>query len=50
LSTFVSIINGKSIKRKYPGQGTVMVPGYNISQIWEFDDKTYQYEDLVKQA
>ena len=50
LSTFVSIINNKSIKRKYPGLGTVMVPGYNISQIWEFDGRTYQYEELVKLA
>ena len=50
LSTFVSIINNKSIKRKYPGQGTVMVPGYGMSQIWEFDGRTYQYEDLVKLA
>lgn len=50
LSTFVSIINNKSIKRKYPGQGTVMVPGYGISQIWEFNGRTYQYEDLVKLA
>ena len=50
LSTFVSIINNKSIKRKYPGQGTVMVPGYGMSQIWEFDGRTYQYEDLIKLA
>lgn len=50
LSTFVSIINNKSIKRKYPGLGTVLVPGYNISQIWEFDGRTYQYEDLIKLA
>lgn len=50
LSTFVSIINNKSIKRKYPGQGTVMVPGYGMSQIWEFNGRTYQYEDLIKLA
>lgn len=50
LSTFVSIINNKSIKRKYPGQGTVMVPGYGMSQIWEIDGKPYQYEDLLKEA
>lgn len=50
LSTFVSIINNKSIKRKYPGQGTVMVPGYGMSQIWEFGGRTYQYEDLIKLA
>lgn len=50
LSTFVSIINKKSIKRQYPGQGTVMVPGYNISMIYDFDGGTYQYEDLIKMA
>lgn len=50
LSTFVSIINNKSIKRKYPGQGTVMVPGYGMAQIWEFNGRTYQYEDLIKLA
>ena len=40
LSTFVSVINKKSIKRQYPGLGTVMVPGYNISMIYDLDGKT----------
>ena len=50
LSTFVSVINKKSIKRQYPGLGTVMVPGYDISMIYEIDGQTYQYEDLLKLA
>ena len=50
LSTFVSIINKKSIKRQYPGQGTVMVPGYDLSMIYDLDGKTYQFEDLIKLA
>lgn len=50
LSTFVSVINKKSIKRQYPGLGTVMVPGYNISMIYDIDGKTYQYEDLIRMA
>lgn len=50
LSTFVSVINKKSIKRQYPGLGTVMVPGYNISMIYDVDGKTYQYEDLIRMA
>ena len=50
LSTFVSIINKKSIKRQYPGQGTVMVPGYNMSMIYDIDGKEYQFEDLIKKA
>jgi hypothetical protein len=27
-----------------------MVPGYNISMIYDIDGKTYQYEDLIKLA
>lgn len=50
LSTFVSIINKKSIKRQYPGQGTVMVPGYDMSMIYDLDGKTYQFEDLIRMA
>ncbi len=50
LSTFVSVINKKSIKRQYPGLGTVMVPGYDISMIYDIDGGTYQYEDLIKLA
>ena len=50
LSTFVSVINKKSIKRQYPGLGTVMVPGYDISMIYDLDGKTYQYEDVLKMA
>lgn len=50
LPTFVSIINKKSIKRQYPGQGTVMVPGYDLSMIYDLDGKTYQFEDLIKIA
>lgn len=50
LPTFVSIINKKSIKRQYPGQGTVMVPGYDLSMIYDLNGKTYQFEDLIKMA
>lgn len=27
-----------------------MVPGYNMSMIYELDGKTYQYEDLLRMA
>lgn len=27
-----------------------MVPGYNISMIYDVDGKTYQYEDLIRMA
>lgn len=50
LPTFISIINKKSIKRKYPGSGTVMVPGYDLSMIYDINGETYQYEDILKQA
>lgn len=50
LSTFVSTINKKSIKRKYPGQGTVMVPAYNLSMIYDVNGSKYQYEDVLKIA
>lgn len=50
LSTFVGNINKKSIKRQFPGLGTVMVPAYDLSMIYEIDGKTYQYEDLVDLA
>lgn len=50
LSSFVSNINKKSIKRQYPGLGTVMVPSYNISMIYDVNGMTYQFEDLVKEA
>jgi hypothetical protein len=50
LSTFVSIINKKSIKRQYPGSGMVMMPGYDIETIYEHNGNTYQYIDLVRLA
>lgn len=50
LSTFVSNINKKSIKRQYPGLGTVMVPSYNMSMIYDINGITYQFEDVVKEA
>ena len=50
LSTFVSNINKKSIKRQYPGLGMVMVPSYDMSMVYDYNGSTYQYEDLIKIA
>lgn len=50
LSTFVSNINKKSIKRQFPGLGTVMVPSFNISMIFDINGQTYQFEDILKEA
>lgn len=50
ISTFVSNINSKSIKRKYPGSGCVMVPGYNIIQNYKYNGKIKQFDDVLKEA
>lgn len=50
IPTFVSIINKKSIKRKYPGSGCVMVPGYGIIQTYKINGRNYQFMDLVNRA
>ena len=50
ISNFVSMLNSKSIKRKYPGSGCVMVPGYNIIQTFKYDGKIKQFEDVLKEA
>lgn len=49
LSTISSIINKKSVKREYPGNGMVMTPGYKICQLWDIDGQTLQFEDILKQ-
>lgn len=55
LSTVSSLLNRKSIKRKYPGTGQIMVPSYGIYQNYEtvLSDGTIQYltgQDLLKRA
>lgn len=55
LSTLSSVLNSKSIKRKYPGTGQVMVPSYGVYQLWEVQgqDGNTSYltgEDLLKKA
>lgn len=50
LTTFVSNLNKKAIKRKYPGLGTVMCPGYNIATIYDLNGKKYQFQDIIKMA
>ena len=47
ISTVASVINKKSIKREYPGNGMVMTPGYQICQIWDIDGKVLQFEDIL---
>lgn len=54
ISTVASILNRKSVKRKFPGTGQVMAAGYNIVQLWQIEGengKQYaRYEDLIKEA
>ena len=50
LPTLVSIINKKSIKRKYPGSGCVMIPGYNVIQYFNIGGSRYTFNDLVRMA
>lgn len=50
ISTFVSNINGKSIKRKYPGSGCVMVPGYGIIQTYKYNGKVMMFDDVLEEA
>ena len=50
LPTVVSIINKKSIKRKYPGSGCVMIPGFNVIQYFNIKGNRYTFNDLVTMA
>ena len=47
LPTVASIINQKSIKRKYPGSGCVMIPGFNVIQYFNIKGNRYTFNDLV---
>jgi hypothetical protein len=50
LSTVASVLNSKSIKRKYPGLGQVMVPSFGIYQIYEVNGHKMQYTDVLNRA
>lgn len=56
ITNITSVINSKSIKRKHPGSGYIMAPGYNVVQYFQmFDPKTktyrkYLFEDILKRA
>lgn len=50
ISQFVGIINNKSIKRKYPGNGCVQCPSYNRVMTYKIGGKSYMFEDLLKKA
>lgn len=53
ITSITSVINAKSIKRKHPGSGYVMSPGYNVIQYYPISingfDK-YMFQDVVKLA
>ena len=45
-----SVITKASIKRKHPGSGCVMVPGYDMITYFEVGDKKYSHPDMLKKA
>lgn len=50
VATLASAITKASIKRKHPGSGCVMVPGYNIVTYFEVGDKKYSHSDMLKKS
>lgn len=50
LPSIASVINQKSIKRKYTGSGCVLVPGFNVAQYFYINGQRYMFNDLVQLA
>lgn len=50
IATLASTITNNSIKRKHPGSGCVMVPGYNTIQYFEIDGQKLMLDDVLKSA
>ena len=50
IATLASSITKASIKRKHPGSGCVMVPGYNIVTYFEVGNQKYSHTDILKKA
>lgn len=50
IATLASSITKASIKRKHPGSGCVMVPGYNMITYFEIGDKKYSHRDILKKS
>ena len=50
IATLASVINKESIKRKHPGSGNVMAPGFNIIQYFEINGHKYMAPDILKMA
>jgi len=46
----ISTINSKGIRRKSPGSGMVMAPGYGIYQTFKFGNKRVSYTELIRQS
>lgn len=50
LSTFTSRLNNTAVKKKHPGSGMVMVPGFGTIQNFWLDGKCYSYDDIYRLA
>ena len=50
ISTLASTINKESIKRKHPGSGSVLVPGYNTMMYYEIGGNKMMATDILNAA
>lgn len=50
IASLASTINKDSIKRKHPGSGCVMAPGYNIVTYFEIGNRKYSHQEMLKKA
>ena len=50
ISSFLNTINKKSLKRKYPGLGAVLVPAYKKAQLFHINGKDLLSTDVIKLA
>lgn len=50
IATVASTVNKESIKRKHPGSGCVIVPGYNTMMYYEVDGQKMMPDDLIEKA
>lgn len=50
IPTFISIMNGKSIKGKYPGLACVLCPGFGYMQLHKIGNEHYSTDELFHLA
>lgn len=50
IANFTSRLNKKSLKRKYAGLGTIMVPGYKKAQVYHIGKDDLLFDDVLDNA